>query len=55
VSRTQRVEGELKNLSFSRDILAKGRETFADINKRSAMAEGGCWVWHAEKPLAQAL
>jgi hypothetical protein len=54
VSHTQRVEGPLMNLSFSIDILAKGKVTLTDILKRSAMAEGGRWVWHAEKPMAQA-
>jgi hypothetical protein len=49
MSRTLRVEGALRNLSFLREILAKGKATFTDIHKRSAMAEGGHRVWHAKK------
>jgi hypothetical protein len=54
VSRTQRLEGAVRNFSFSRDNLAKGKATFTDILKRSAIAEGGHWAWQAEKLLVRA-
>jgi hypothetical protein len=53
VSHDQRVEGIPRKLSFSRDILAQGKATYADILKRLTMAEGGRWVWHADRPPLQ--
>jgi hypothetical protein len=41
VNHSQMIEGVAKKLSFSRDILAQGRATYANILKKSAMAEGG--------------
>jgi hypothetical protein len=53
VSRDQRVEGIPHKLSFSRDILVQAKATYADILKRSALAEGGRWVWQANMPPLQ--
>jgi hypothetical protein len=38
VDRAQRIEGVPKKLSLSRDILAQGRATYADILRKSVMA-----------------
>jgi hypothetical protein len=43
-ARGQRIEGIPVLLSFSREILARGKATYADMLKRSSMAEGGRWV-----------
>jgi hypothetical protein len=50
VNRAQRIEGSSTRVSFSRDILVQGKATYADILRRSSMAEGGRWVWQADKP-----
>jgi hypothetical protein len=44
VARGQRIEGIPVCLSFSREILARGKVTYTDMLKRSSMAEGGRWV-----------
>jgi hypothetical protein len=49
VARGQRIEGIPVRLSFSREILAHGKATYADVLHRSSMAEGGRWVWQADK------
>jgi hypothetical protein len=40
----QRVDKVVTKLSFTRDILAGGGATYADILKRAPMVEGGRWV-----------
>jgi hypothetical protein len=50
VAHGQRIEGILVRLSFARDILARGKATYADVLKQSSMAEGGRWIWQADKP-----
>jgi hypothetical protein len=42
----QKVVGKPISLSFSRDLLSQGWAMYADIVRRSSMADGGGhWVW----------
>jgi hypothetical protein len=53
VSRFQKFDKQPKTLSFARDIWGGSgkKQTFVEaVKKKVAMAEGGRWVWQADRP-----